>query len=169
MPMMPVPASCEVIRLRSSDRRTWLLYSPKLGSSPEARKTMSPSPTGPGPSSYPPPVQSPFSVCFAARYCRPRSYISRTSRGTTSPNFVAGIWARLGRRHKGRRKPSDEEPGTTVIAMVPRSIDHHDGYFPSRPHFYRAHLLLAAWLFDIRGSSEHLSTRQLAGGSSCGR
>src|SRR6516165_9041585 len=89
VPMIPVLASWDVIIARNA-RRTLLLYNPKLGSSPEARKTMSPRPTGPGPSSYPPPVHSPLSFCLAARYCRPRSYISRTSRGTTSPNLVPG-------------------------------------------------------------------------------
>ena len=33
---------------------------------------------------------------MVARYCNPRSYISRTSRGTTSPNRGAGNWARAG-------------------------------------------------------------------------
>src|SRR5688572_28877731 len=37
-----------------------------------------------------PPPQSPDSPCVAARYCRPRSYISRTSRGMTSPWCTAG-------------------------------------------------------------------------------
>src|SRR5262249_25795201 len=49
------------------------------------------SPTVPGPESAPWDGQSPFPVCVEARYCKPRSYISRTSRGMTSPDGVAGI------------------------------------------------------------------------------
>src|SRR5208283_6221838 len=114
--MMPVVLSCDVIRERS-DLRTWLLYCPKLGSSPEARNTSSPSPTGPGPSSYPPPVHSPLSVCFEARNCKPRSYISRTSRGTTSPEFAPGTgdWARA-----AEPKRLASNPDATALAMIPR-------------------------------------------------
>src|SRR5438552_11662306 len=63
--------------------RTLLLYRPKFGSSPEARKAINPRPVTPGPCW--PPVQSPFSVCVLTRYCKPLSYSSRTSRGTPSP------------------------------------------------------------------------------------
>src|SRR5208337_1592157 len=112
--MMPVMASCDVIRERS-DLRTWLLYCPKLGSSPEARKTSSPRPTGPGPSSYTPPVHSPLSVCFEARNCKPRSYISRTSRGTTSPNFAPGTGDCA--RHAEPERPARR---ARAMAMIPR-------------------------------------------------
>ena len=54
------------------------------------RHTINPMPVTPGPCSPPPPVQSPFSDCVVARNCKPRSYISRTSRGTTSPMRVLG-------------------------------------------------------------------------------
>src|SRR5947209_2471495 len=88
---MPVWASWDEMMLRSA-LRTWLLYGPKFGSSPEARKTITAMPVMPGPCW--PPCQSPWSVCVRARYCRPWSYISRTSRGTRSPARAAGNWAR---------------------------------------------------------------------------
>src|SRR5271157_1934671 len=146
-PMMPVVASCDVIRERS-DLGTWLLYCPKVGSSPEARNTSSPRPTGPGPSSYPPPVHSPLSVCFEARNCKPRSYISRTSRGTTSPNFAPGTG-------DCARQAVPERPARSgrAIAMIPR-VKSMAGVL-SRLRLlsglrYR-HLLL-----DVRGRCEHL-------------
>src|SRR5208282_206073 len=148
-PMMPVVASCDVIRERS-DLRTWLLYCPKLGSSPEARNTSSPRPTGPGPFSYPPPVHSPLSVCFEARNCKPRSYISRTSRGTTSPNFAPGTGDCA--RHAVPKRPASN-PEAIAMAMIPR-VQLMAGvlsrlWFLSR--LSNRHLFL-----DVHGSCEHV-------------
>src|SRR5271165_6786295 len=156
--MMPVVASCDVIRERS-DLRTWLLYCPKLGSSPEARNTSSPRPTEPGPSSYPPPVHSPLSVCFEARNCKPRSYISRTSRGTTSPNFAPGTG-------DCARQAVPERPARSgramAMAMIPR-VEFMAGVH-SRLRLlsglrYR-HLFL-----DVRGRCEHLRGKLSGRGS----
>src|SRR5262245_22291650 len=85
-------------------RRTLLLYSPKFGSSPEARKAINPRPVTPGPCC--PPVQSPFSVCVFTRYCRPLSYSSRTSRGTPSPIRAFGGWALAPARLPNRTSPT---------------------------------------------------------------
>ena len=62
-------------------------------------------PVVPGPFSPPPPGQSPFSDCVFARYCKPRSYISRTSRGTASPKRDVGICAAAGPRHRVPQRP----------------------------------------------------------------
>src|SRR5271157_4384907 len=154
--MMPVVASCDVIRERS-DLRTWLLYCPKLGSSPEARNTSSPRPTGPGPSSYTPPVHSPLSVCFEARNCKPRSYISRTSRGTSSPNFAPGTGDCA--RHAVPERPARR---ARAMAMIPR-VKFMAGVL-SRLRLlsglrYR-HLFL-----DVRGRCEHLRGKLAGRGS----
>ena len=68
----------------------------------------------------PPPVQSPFSVCVAARYCRPRSYISRTSRGTTSPDSSPGAGP--------AGEAQGEEQGADQATIRPRSRWHVGRY-----------------------------------------
>src|SRR5208337_5531869 len=74
---------------------------------------------GPGPSSYTPPVHSPLSVCFEARNCKPRSYISRTSRGTTSPNFAPGT-GDCARQAVPERPARSGRAMAMAMAMIPR-------------------------------------------------
>src|SRR5579871_881113 len=103
VPRYPVVGFWLEMMLRTA-RRTLLLYRPKFGSSPEARKTINPRPVTPGPCW--PSVQSPFSVCVFARYCKPLSYSSRTSRGTASPMRALGGWALTGAMPPTKTSPT---------------------------------------------------------------